>query len=560
MDCMNNALKTNGHSEDAQQPLRDYEELKFQLATLGRAVIAASPTPRDPAVDREYQTLVRRLAEDQFNLAVVGQFSRGKTSLMNAVLGMDRLPTGIVPLTSVITAVSYGSSEAALVEYENSGLRHEIRLTELPTYVTQQGNPGNEKRIRAVEVQLPSEILRRGFRFIDTPGLGSAVAANTATTERYLPDADAIVFVTSTEAPLSQLEVDYLHCIRRLVQKVFVIVNKMDLVSDRDKQQVLDFVRGRLSQESLGDLPLYAVSARDALRFKLNRQTESLEASGLGRFERDLVDFLVTDRFRDFLVQNCERLMRIATEVGVDNPEVLGSIAELRARVVGRDPRDARHDVTVLANASGLRRSCPICQEAAGTGANFLAKYQYEISYELKAQRRHAANRGFCSFHTWQYEQLASPRGVCSAYPPLIQFISRGLMQATSAGEVISAVEAVQPARDHCPACQVQRETVHAALQRLTESAQEFDGIVCLPHLRLLVPLVDSNTARALVMRHAQLLQRIGEDMHRFAMKQDGLRRDLITEEERQSYRQSLALIAGDRRLPMSAQEVWIVR
>jgi predicted GTPase len=55
--------------------------------------------------------LFARLAEDRFNLAVVGRFSRGKSSLMNAILGSERLRTGVVPLTSVITTVTYGSQE-----------------------------------------------------------------------------------------------------------------------------------------------------------------------------------------------------------------------------------------------------------------------------------------------------------------------------------------------------------------------------------------------------------------------------------------------------------------
>ena len=59
----------------------------------------------------QVRDLFSRLAEDRFNLVVVGRFSRGKTSLMNAVLGADRLPTGIRPITSVIRTVTYGSTE-----------------------------------------------------------------------------------------------------------------------------------------------------------------------------------------------------------------------------------------------------------------------------------------------------------------------------------------------------------------------------------------------------------------------------------------------------------------
>ena len=74
---------------------------------------------------------------------VAGRFNRGKSTLMTALLGMDRLPTGIVPLTSVITTVRYGTSERVLLDYEGSGLRGEASLDNLADYVTEKGDPGN---------------------------------------------------------------------------------------------------------------------------------------------------------------------------------------------------------------------------------------------------------------------------------------------------------------------------------------------------------------------------------------------------------------------------------
>ena len=93
---------------------------------------------------------------------------------MNAMLGMDRLPTGVVPVTSVITAVSYNTRERVMMHFENSNLTHEVPLSELSEWITEQGNPGNKRKIDMAEVQLPAELLRRGAFFVDTPGLGSA--------------------------------------------------------------------------------------------------------------------------------------------------------------------------------------------------------------------------------------------------------------------------------------------------------------------------------------------------------------------------------------------------
>jgi predicted GTPase len=84
--------------------LRDYENAKFDLAGMLRALSEAAKDKGDTTGEK-IRDLFVRLAEDRFNLAVVGRFGRGKSSLMNALIGVERLPTGILPLTSVITTV-----------------------------------------------------------------------------------------------------------------------------------------------------------------------------------------------------------------------------------------------------------------------------------------------------------------------------------------------------------------------------------------------------------------------------------------------------------------------
>jgi ribosome biogenesis GTPase A len=177
--------------------LREYEQSKFAIAEILRSASACVPE-REDGLRVRLQNLFARLAEERSNLVVLGRFNRGKTSLMNAILRTDRLPTGIVPLTSVITTVGYGSKERVVLKYDSRILDHEIPIEALPQHITQQGNAGNVQRIKTAEVQLPAEILRRGFYFVDTPGLGSVIEENTFTTEAFLPEADALILVTRT--------------------------------------------------------------------------------------------------------------------------------------------------------------------------------------------------------------------------------------------------------------------------------------------------------------------------------------------------------------------------
>lgn len=161
--------------------LRGYESAKFEVSELLQRVVTHKLTEDSRSLHGRLQDLFIRLAEDRFNLVVAGRFNRGKSSLMNAILGLDRLPTGIVPLTSVIATVSYGTTEKVTIKYQPRGLDSEISLGQLAEYVTLDGNPGNNRGIATANIELPADILRRGCCFIDTPGLGSVIAENTAT-------------------------------------------------------------------------------------------------------------------------------------------------------------------------------------------------------------------------------------------------------------------------------------------------------------------------------------------------------------------------------------------
>ena len=253
--------------------LRDYEQDKFAIAELLRSASLCVPKDRSDCQDH-IRELFARLAEDRFNLVVIGRFNRGKTSLMNAILGSDRLPTGIVPLTSVITTVGYGSTERVILHYDKRTLPQEVTLDALPDYITQQGNPGNIQGIGTAEVQLPVEILRRGFYFVDTPGLGSAIEENARTTEAYLPEADAFLLVTSYESPLSEDEIRVLRMVEPSARRIFVVMNKHDTVSEKERGEVLDYVRSQLNTSFTQLVPkIFSISAREGLEAKLSQDS-----------------------------------------------------------------------------------------------------------------------------------------------------------------------------------------------------------------------------------------------------------------------------------------------
>ena len=295
--------------------LEEYAKRKLELAAILRTLLHAAERRKDEMSVGECRRLLARLAEDRCNLAIVGQFSRGKSSLMNALLGVEKLPTGILPLTSVITTVAYGESERVLLQREGWTFPQEIHLNQLAEYVTQHGNPGNEKRVTLAEIQLPSALLRLGVHFIDTPGVASAIRANTRTTRQFLPEADAAILVTSFESPLTEAELNFLREIREHVRKVFVVVNKQDLVAPAERGPVLESVRDSLKAAfEDADLDLFAVSARDALLAKQDASAAALAASGLPILESALTEFLRSDKARELLVRAADRAAGLARQ------------------------------------------------------------------------------------------------------------------------------------------------------------------------------------------------------------------------------------------------------
>jgi predicted GTPase len=259
--------------------------------------------------------LMVKLAEDHFTLAVLGQFKRGKSSLMNAIIGRPLLPTGVLPLTSVITALRFGPRERLLVEYEEGRVVNEVPLSELSEYVTEKWNPGNRKGIRRAIIETPSPFLRRGLEFVDTPGVGSAIEANTAITQRFLPQCDAVIFITSVDSPLSKTETEFLAQIREHVRKVLFVVNKTDLLAGSEREEVLQFISENLRNTMGAEVVrVFPLSCQDGLRAKTQGDIEGYERSGLKSLEEALSVFLSTQRMSTFLVSILDRAIAVIDE------------------------------------------------------------------------------------------------------------------------------------------------------------------------------------------------------------------------------------------------------
>lgn len=260
------------------------------------------------------QFLLDKLRQGRFHLVVLGAFKRGKSTLINALLGEAVLPTAIVPLTSVVTILSYGERLKIEVRFLDGSSR-EISQPELVDYITEKGNPGNRKAVKEVEITYPSQYLRDGVCIIDTPGVGSIYSHNTEVAYNYLPQVDAAVFVVTVDPPLSAAEHEFLRDIREYVHKLFFILNKIDYVADAERQEALEFTRSILQQDlATEEVKIFPISAKLALDGKTDGQPELLTASQLPAFEDFLRQFLYQEKGRVLLLSCVNGALKALTD------------------------------------------------------------------------------------------------------------------------------------------------------------------------------------------------------------------------------------------------------
>lgn len=198
-------------------------------------------------------------------VAVIGEFKRGKSTLINALLGESLLPTGVVPVTAVPTLVRYGPRQRATIRLVD-GSEMEVAMRDLGGYLVERENPGNRKGVREAVIEHPAQLLRSGIILIDTPGTGSVHIHNTNATHAFLPRIDVALVVLTIDAALSQSEAELLAEVAESASRVAVCVNKADLVSIDELHEALEFIRPRVATLCRSnDVTVFVVSARDAI-------------------------------------------------------------------------------------------------------------------------------------------------------------------------------------------------------------------------------------------------------------------------------------------------------
>ncbi len=237
---------------------------------------------------RNQENQICERLEGDFSLVVVGNFKRGKSTLINALLGTPVVTTNVTPETVTINQIKYGTqlrSDACLAD--GGRLRLDPEELKVDRLV-----PLLEKlpQISHLNIEAPVEWLR-GLRLVDTPGVGDILKQFDSQIHAYLCEADAVLFVVSALSPLAESEQAFLRLslLPQDFPKLFFIVNMMDIArTEQEAEKLLNSIRKKIFRV-FPNAYIFGLSALDEFgriqslpRPNLNRML-ALEAEGVTR-------------------------------------------------------------------------------------------------------------------------------------------------------------------------------------------------------------------------------------------------------------------------------------
>lgn len=284
--------------------------------------------------------LCDKLSTDCFKVLVLGEFKRGKSTFINALIGAEILPAFATPCTAVINEIKWGEQKKAVLFFQkplpkslpdtlpSDVKKHietaekkdvgpmEIPVQELEKYIVipdparDQSASVAESPFARVEISWPLDLCLNGIEIIDSPGLNEHMTRSRITTE-YLSSVDAVVFVMSCHALASQSELHVIDCDVRAGghEEIFFVCNRFDEIRSSERQRLVEYGKEKLREKtSFGADGIYFISATNALEGRMHSNADLVEQSGILPLESHLSNFLIQDRGKIKLLQPSREL------------------------------------------------------------------------------------------------------------------------------------------------------------------------------------------------------------------------------------------------------------
>ncbi|MCM1023580.1 MAG: dynamin family protein [Prevotella sp.] len=262
---------------------------------------------------------VEKVANDHFEVAIVGEFKRGKSTLINALLGQEVLPADVLPATATLNRVTYSETPYVMVEYKDGGTER-VDINKLADYVTKLSYESEMKAetVKQATVYYDTSFCKNNVDIIDTPGLNDDEQMTNVTLS-ILPEIDAAVFVISANSPFSQFEKEFLEkkMLSSDMGRIIFAVNCFGTFSKEDEDRIVETVEKRIGsyvmekakavmgedskefavyKRKIGKPKVIGVYAKKALMAKESGDEAMLAESNFPAFEKTLETMLTQER------------------------------------------------------------------------------------------------------------------------------------------------------------------------------------------------------------------------------------------------------------------------
>jgi hypothetical protein len=231
------------------------------------------------------------------------------------------------------------------------------------------------------------------------------------------------------------------------------------------------------------------------------------------------------------------------------------AVERMGGAVDASDALDSPH--TTHNSRRSIVAPCRICSRLERVVWDFMAHAQYELSVRENCQHLHASRSGFCPLHTWQYEAVSSPQGVCAAYPEVLVRFAEQLRTLADHGKSLQAIaeglRLILPRHSSCKVCGLISSEEQVAADQIAREISVNPAQcppLCAYHLHaVLAANPKTEAATRLLRKEATALASLAEEMQSFVLKRAAARHHLTTKTENEAAMAGLARLAGGQRL-----------
>ena len=295
-------------------------EEKQDLQQMVKKVLTLDYISKENRTKAALQELQQDMENDFFTVVVLGEFKRGKSTFINALLQKELLPTDVLPETATINALMYNDTPTVQVVM-NDGREEKGEATQeyLQKFSARQ-EESLANNVKYIKIGYPSDILKNKLVIVDTPGVDDINESRSEVTYRFIPKANAVIFLLDAKSPLKKTEKDFIDgkLLPLGLDTILFAANKYDAVDEEEEEDYLEDLRIRLGtafkigekDAQLKKIQLYPLSAKWAMQGVLQNKPKLTAASGINELTDALRDMVFNGKVEQNKIAHYKRRLR----------------------------------------------------------------------------------------------------------------------------------------------------------------------------------------------------------------------------------------------------------